>query len=217
MFASSSFCAAVRPEGPSPLEPASGSRTETVSCEGCGGADCLSAFCQDGKCVQDVTVTQWESEGWTVSVPTQCTSGSKYRCTANERDRVFSCELIAEDPSSGSTRSASSSLPGPSSRPSKARLAQAMREMNAGATDEQIRDAETDAAAARVVAVESAEPPPVPPAPPPLPSPPPLYVDSSLPAWEQRRLLRAIERDTKETRREARNRFRMQVMCRGDV
>ena len=39
----------------------------------------VPAFCQDGKCVQDVTVTQWESESWTVSVPTQCTSGSKYR------------------------------------------------------------------------------------------------------------------------------------------
>ena len=55
-------------------------------------------------------------------------------------------------------RSASSSLPGPLSRPSKARLAQAMREMNAGATDEQIRDAETDAAAARVVAAPAAPP-----------------------------------------------------------
>ena len=50
--------AALRPETPAPLEPASGSRTETVKCELCGGENCLLAFCSSDKCIRNAVVAQ---------------------------------------------------------------------------------------------------------------------------------------------------------------
>jgi hypothetical protein len=106
-------------------------------------------------------------------------------------------------------------------------MAQAVRQLNAGATDQQILDMTTDAQLATsrgraleqkganwgrapigdALAVERAAEPE---APPPVLSPP-MQMVSNLPAWEQRRLLRGLERATKEARREARNRLRLQA------
>ena len=210
-----------------PLEPASpGARTETVKCEQCGGVDCLAAFCSSNTCIRDSVVGQWESEGWTVSVPTHCAGGSRYRCTADENRRIFNCELLVDEPSSASGQDSSkSNLPGPmnANKPTQKQLQQAVRQMNAGATDQQIQDSQTDTqlAASRGKALEAkglamsaysnaveepSEADDVAPS-----AAPPMQIDPNLPAWEQRRLLRELERDTKEVRREARNRYRLQA------
>ena len=68
--------AALRPETPAPLEPASGSRTETVKCELCGGENCLLAFCSSDKCIRNAVVAQWESEGWALPQLSSPTSRS---------------------------------------------------------------------------------------------------------------------------------------------
>ena len=219
------------------LVPASPAARSAVGCTMCGGrasggGACLTAFCVGGRCGVKDSQMKLEAQGYSFNVPEYCTLGQTYTCTSDTQARSISCVAPDTPPAgtrdatlwgSGQTRvnrgnmqitdannGASIQQEGDSSlgaaraagggrQPVAAgrqpQCVEAGRRLPAGGRRQlairYTKDGAADAGPQREKGVREGT--------------------DQLPAWEQRRNLAEKEQLTKEVRREARNRFRLQA------
>ena len=222
------------------LVPASPAATvERYGCTMCGGrasggGACLTAFCVGGRCGVKDSQTKLEAQGYTFNVPEYCTLGQTYTCTSDTQARSISC--VAPDTPPAGTRDASLWGSG-QTRVNRGNMQ--ITDANNGASIQQEGDSEFDAAHAlqpegvnpwrqganlnpwrqgadfrpagvgqfgylgytKDGAADAG----------PQREKGVREGTDQLPAWEQRRNLAEKEQLTKEVRREARNRFRLQA------
>jgi hypothetical protein len=220
---------AFQPLAPFPLVPYSPqSSDEDIRCEDCSGSPCLSSYCTSGICEADRTAASLRQDSWTVNLPSPCESGALYRCTTDMQQKRKSCTVVDTASPLGilGAGSAAFTLPG-----TQLKKLAAAGTVNAGATAAQLQSSRQDnvdaearrqaevaaeqargaaLAAFKGVATWGALAPP---------GPPRKSVEAQdvidtptigrLPADVQRMLLREAEMRTKETRRKARNRYRL--------